>query len=780
MNINLISPSDSLVQNVDEKTNGHSYSIRFKQDILIPAMSKIFMNFCSLTRQSEISFSEDQTLFINFPADQSYVDSNGPQTISNVFPSLRCVPTFDNNFDTITLQNGQQQNINKYSVNIPKGFYNFEKFYKTITAGINDALEYKDPVAKTSTDTRNDIYRASEIYDSNPVYVDDLQKLTGASLSGDATLSIGVLQNISYVKDRTTQIDNTFLSTFVASTAHATTPNNGVVYNGEACAYVKTSATVMDTSTAGQSAKVYDSYAMAQTHYRHTDMDDATPAGKSNIMEFTTLRTLKEMSDDRAGIAFGLDSLEVANGFNEGGDGDAYPLNEPYRTRGTANQYGAGGKFFYNPKQSFYNIAEADGNSVVDNGVGGSKKVPTALITITISAEGDAAGLGAGNLAVEVYARSNKGGSANAGSINQNGLGGMRSIHDHSTPKGTIANKNKFFTSKLMRYRLDNKGLDENSPVSIGFQTYFDPNDPAFGTSQQRLNYRVLNLHTLDMSKPIREQKSSIIYDSSNSRSADNNNYFKPTTFGKCENNSRVNYKSGTQAQAYNKIRSMGAPFTPIVFSNCVGHGFQDIVYRGVPKGVVGGVDYDARPLTMYNKYYLTASEEMAETFRISTEVNSKLVLPTDTFQFSPNTSVPQQNTTFTDLSRGWRSKSYSIFLKGLPLNNYKNTTSHRSGGFGKQILANVPIPFKDSLEHFDIKTTGVYSPNTPIVSELYNQDLVVNKLEVNIKDMATDKDATEIENSVINLTIQPPAGYTGNVNAIKGFANLPPSIRPS
>ena len=45
---------------------------------------------------------------------------------------------------------------------------------------------------------------------------------------------------------------------------------------------------------------------------------------------------------------------------------------------------------------------------------------------------------------------------------------------------------------------------------------------------------------------------------------------------------------------------------------------------------------------------------------------------------------------------------------------------------------------------------------------------------------MATDKDATEIENSVINLTIQPPAGYTGNVNAIKGFASLPPSIRPS
>ena len=775
MNINLISPKDGLVQNVDEKTNGHSYSIRFKQDILIPAMSKILMNFCSLTRQSEISFTDDQTLFINFPAKQNFIDSNGPNTISNVFPSLRCVPAYDDNFDTIPLGNGFSQGINKYEVSIPKGFYNFEKFYKTLTGGINTALEYKDLAALTPTDTRNDIYRATEIYDSNPVYVDDLQQQTGASLSGDATLSIGVLQNISHIKDRISEIDTTFLSNFVASTVHATTPNNGIEYDGTACAYVKTSATVTDTSTAGQSAKVYDSYAMAQTHYRHTDMDDATPAGKSNIMEFTTLRTIKEMSDDRAGIAFGLDSLEVAFGISEAGEG-AYPANEHYRTRGAGN-YQSGGNHYFNPKQSFYNIDLATGTNVIDNNCGGKKKVPVALITVVISAEGDAQGNGAGNLAVEVYTRLTNGTNFQPGSNNRSDIGSMRSIHDHSSG-GT--DDNKFFIVKKSRYRLDNKGLDEHSPVSIGFQTYFDPNDPAFGTQLQRLNYRVINLMTLDMSKPIREQKSSIIFDSCNSKYNDNNNYFKPTVYGKCENNAQINYKSGNQDQAYNKIRSMGGPFTPIVFSNCINHGFQDIFYRGIPKGVIDGVDYNARPLTLYNKYYLTATEEMAETFRITTEINSKLNVPTDTFQFSPNTSVPQQNTTFTDLSRGWRSKSYSIFLKGLPLNNYKNTDSHRSGGFGKQILANVPIPFKDSLEHFDIKTTGTYSPNTPIVSELYNQDMVVNKLEVSIKDMATDKDATEIENSVINLTIQPPDGYTGNINAVKGFTRLPPSIRPS
>ena len=39
---------------------------------------------------------------------------------------------------------------------------------------------------------------------------------------------------------------------------------------------------------------------------------------------------------------------------------------------------------------------------------------------------------------------------------------------------------------------------------------------------------------------------------------------------------------------------------------------------------------------------------------------------------------------------------------------------------------------------------------------------------------MANDRDATEIEESIINFTIVPPEDYKGNVNAIAGFKKLP------
>ena len=88
MNINLISPNDSVVKNSSDKTNGHNYHIRFKQDILIPAMSKIMLNFSTFTRQSEVSFTEDQVLYINVDSFNQFVDASGPGSIANIFRKI--------------------------------------------------------------------------------------------------------------------------------------------------------------------------------------------------------------------------------------------------------------------------------------------------------------------------------------------------------------------------------------------------------------------------------------------------------------------------------------------------------------------------------------------------------------------------------------------------------------------------------------------------------------------------------------------------------------------
>ena len=52
MNINLVSPS----------TNGNNFVVRFKEDIIIPERSKVYLNFASLSRENDIELFEDQKI----------------------------------------------------------------------------------------------------------------------------------------------------------------------------------------------------------------------------------------------------------------------------------------------------------------------------------------------------------------------------------------------------------------------------------------------------------------------------------------------------------------------------------------------------------------------------------------------------------------------------------------------------------------------------------------------------------------------------------------------
>ena len=117
-----------------------------------------------------------------------------------------------------------------------------------------------------------------------------------------------------------------------------------------------------------------------------------------------------------------------------------------------------------------------------------------------------------------------------------------------------------------------------------------------------------------------------------------------------------------------------------------------------------------------------------------------------------------------------WRNESYSIALKELPIKNYKNTEKKSQGGFSKTILANLPVPFSDA-QSYATKTkqmiTATYKPNYQIVSNLYNQAFTTNHFSVEIRKLATDKPANEIQKSIINFTIMPPDDYTGNINSV-------------
>ena len=787
MNINLISPKDN-TRNSDDKINGHTYTVRFKEDILIPKNSKIKMNFATLERESEVQFLEDQVLYIHFPKTLDYIGSDdSPAPFQNILPSNKFVAPFVDYNDESPVTRGTG---NRYGFTVPKGFYTFEKLYSFISKNINDYMEYDNPTSdpKVLNNNNNDLYRSSEILDVNPAFSEQIanRRIDGLDLSGEGFVNIGIIRDVGNITQEKRHVPQKYMFDFVASTTHSrnfklTDDNNNP------CVFVQDGDTVNDASTATKTSKIYNSYAIGETSYLHHQLDDTTTIGNSNIIRLKTNKTGKEFSDARAGVAFGLYSKEVATGIS-GTDGSkdnvvaTDPANDEFnRTRGPSRISTAGdGNQYFVPKQDAYQL-NFDGTTK-DINKGGFKKMPTSFVTVRISAEGDSSGNGAGNVKVTIA-----------------GMNGTRPPTGPFSPSPTLFNEQKKISDpskaisalsssmkQLKNIRMSKRSTyDEDAPLELGIQTYISPFENNFvGTggnaggvvmdTGMRTYYRVLDLSNADYQSSVREQPQIVMYDSKK-----DNIYFNNQMFY-CTDETQIKYTVGTDTQKKNKFQAQ-IPLSPILFSNTKNFGFEKCEYRGYPKGTVGGVDYDTRPLTIYRSYYLTATSELSTIFKLMTEYENSKIIPEEALNLvDPNTSVPSDRTTFTDITLGWRSISYSIYLKGLPINNFKNTNTNRSGGFSKQILANVPVPFKDSLQHFSVKSTALFQPDNPVVTHLYNQDMVINKFEVEIKRMNDDKDANEIEKSVINFTIIPPDDYDGNVNAIQGFKKLPASIIPS
>ena len=103
MNLNLISPT----------TNGHDYTVRFKEPITIPANSKVRFNFCELTRSGKIVLDEDATITMD---------------VLNVLPQLKSADFTDNTY----FSNG----TNTDSVTIAKGSYTFKEFQDKLSTAL--------------------------------------------------------------------------------------------------------------------------------------------------------------------------------------------------------------------------------------------------------------------------------------------------------------------------------------------------------------------------------------------------------------------------------------------------------------------------------------------------------------------------------------------------------------------------------------------------------------------------------------------------------------------
>jgi len=101
---------------------------------------------------------------------------------------------------------------------------------------------------------------------------------------------------------------------------------------------------------------------------------------------------------------------------------------------------------------------------------------------------------------------------------------------------------------------------------------------------------------------------------------------------------------------------------------------------------------------------------------------------------------------------------SYTIYINNLPLKNYKNSRETRrpsetKGGYGKNILANIPLPYQT---HYIVGTNliGYYEPFNKPITELRNQTFKTNYFNVEIRNAKDDTPARYLRSATINFTI--------------------------
>jgi len=155
MNVNLVSPVE----------NGNNFTIRFKDDIIIPEKSKIYLNFASFSRVNDVELYEDQTIKILID------NTKTPTQERNLIrpENLTALP-----FNANTA-------ISNNTISIPSGTYNYQRLFTLITTGINDILRNPANPADLS------MYRA--------VSYADIDNSDDDITQGNISFSIGIIKN---------------------------------------------------------------------------------------------------------------------------------------------------------------------------------------------------------------------------------------------------------------------------------------------------------------------------------------------------------------------------------------------------------------------------------------------------------------------------------------------------------------------------------------------------------------------------------------------------------
>ena len=644
--VNLVSPED----------NGHLFSVRFREPLVIEANSKVNMNFAKFKRNGNLFFSTDQTIKLS---------------ILGAMPSLKPVAPFASNITLDDLGDGAGVlKIPKINPDTGKAGYSVLELDTRIKT-LFDAYQLRD----TNKPTQFFHYEGIEVNMLNENLIRcGYSQQTPKNLLKDITLSTADVKGGAATADD---------------------------------AYTKTSANPDDL--------YYDNYALSKEHYNFMYNSPYNTDGDRNLIHFRCNRPVDTLIN---GVSIGLYSKEIA-------DSDwtsATTSNTTALTKGTsADNDSANGTSMTNPM-----IFAPNATQTANADVGVAEVVNHILGSyMTFEITGSA---GANPKKFNIYFKKKDAGDRKHFQDLIDDFTGMTRVFSES---------------------LSALGIPNDANPEFAVETYWRKGNGILSIPNginDTMFIRVYNMvgktnHTQD----------NLVWDSRSlgrKTGAIEAGWFTNYSGGMTGTKSI----SGTNAQKENKIKA-SLPFNLIMSAQKQGEGFEFVRMAGFNK------DDDSadatNPHTFIARYQMEFSEELANYLGES-----------KTLSINPNNSDANVNSASREEAEIVRDSSYSIYLKNLPIKCYKNIQQNFSNGnkntvgFVQPILYDVPTPFADSqivnMGDGDI-IVGTYQPSINKVLDLDNNRMVINNLDVEIRDTITNELSKELTGSVVNFTITKP-----------------------
>ena len=293
---------------------------------------------------------------------------------------------------------------------------------------------------------------------------------------------------------------------------------------------------------------------------------------------------------------------------------------------------------------------------------------------------------------------------------------------NYEDPRDWEDQKNPIAHLQLMTHVNLSTVFDGDSDLEVNLQSYVDCQDTSWQTNPKVYIRTVITDGNTDM-----------VFDSK-----DNSRYFSHGFF------------NGLGYSTEDIKRSQKA-FHPAFSTNILQYGIN-----------MQGACMEEPTTSIIRRYKLSATEELAKVLGIyqnTTDTSTSNYLYPN-FLYS---SILKEDNMFSFLFQDvFKTGSYVVRLNNLNIATYKTNKNKNQRGYKQSILGVIPTPFADLTMTTPLDQdnqsylSSTYNFRYPHVKQLDNQEIVLNRFDVEITSLDDDTVAEDLDFSSINFTIIP------------------------